>query len=194
MKVLIYGHSYVRDLSQKCTWEDSLVVGGNETVEYQFRYFPGKDYEFLLNNPGEFELLSDINPDVIVVVLGGNSVVNSKTNSEIKDFILCFYKRLHECLPRAIKLAVQIEPRFCQPGNRHGAPEAAEFNRRRQILNNFMNKNIKKNGLLDHMVLLGSTEYLNHHQYFNDGVHLQGEGLKRYQSAILGTLKYALGK
>ena len=101
----------MRDLSQKCTWEDSLVVDGNETVEYQFRYFPGKDYEFVLNNPGEFELLSKINPDVIV-----------------------------------------------------------------------------------HMVLLGSTEYLNHHQYFTDGVHLQGEGLKRYQAAIIGEVKYAMGK
>ena len=192
MKVLIYGHSYVRDLHQKCSWEEALPEGRALDITYEFRYFPGKDFEYILNKPGEFDDLAGLNPDIIVVVLGGNSITFDKTNNEIKDLMHCFYKKLNDTLPRAIKLAVQIEPRFCLPGNRHGAPEAEEFNRRRQVLNNFVNKTIKKNGLVDHMVLLGSTEYLNHHQFFRDGVHLSGVGLVRYQAAIQNTVQYAV--
>ena len=193
MKVLLYGHSYVRDLNQKCQWENHILVNNKlVNVEYHFRYFPGKDFEFLLNKEDEFGIVAAIKPDIIVIVLGGNSIVAAKSNEEIRALISSFYTKLRQSLPESIIIATQIEPRFCAPGNRHGAPEAEEFNRRRTVLNNFMNKTIKKAGLLNHMVLLGSSEFLNHHQYFTDGVHLKGIGLQRYQAAILGTIRYSL--
>lgn len=193
MKVLVYGHSYVRDLQSKCQWGDSILVKEKpEKVEYHFRYFCGKDFEFILNREGEFDIVDSLAPDVIVVVLGGNSIVNSKTNDQIRTLILDFFSKLRESLPDCTIIAAQIEPRFCDPGNRHGTPEAEEFNRRRTVLNNFMNKTVKKAGLINYMMLLGSTEFLNHHQYFTDGVHLSGVGLQRYQTAILNTVQYAL--
>lgn len=192
MKVLVYGNSYVRDLQSKCHWSDIMVNEQQEKIEYHFRYFCGKNYEYLLNKEGEFDIVAAIEPDVIVVVLGGNSIVNSKSNDEVRALIHDFYVKLRESLPDSIIIATQIEPRFCPPGNRHGAPEAEEFNRRRTVLNNYMNKTIKNAGLINYMVLLGSKNFLNHHQFFLDGVHLNGVGLERYQTAILSTIRYAL--
>ena len=77
-------------------------------------------------------------------------------------------------------------------GNRHGVPEAEEFNRRRQVINNFFNKTLKKQGHIDRVIQLGSANYLNHPQYYRDGVHLNNLGLARYKEALLGGLEYAL--
>ena len=192
MKVLIYGHSYVRDLV-KLQWKPELTVNGEQqTIHYSFRYFPGKDYEFLLNKDQEFEVLAEIKPDYVILVLGGNSIVNFKSNNEIKTTISEFYLRLHASLPHTIKLAVQIEPRYYLTGNHFHAPTAEEFNRRRQVLNNYLNKAIKKKGHLDHMVLLGSAADLNPTLYLADGVHMNEEGLLKYQAAIIRSLTYAM--
>ena len=193
MKVLIYGHSYVRDLNQKCQWENCLLVNqAPVNIEYCFRYFCGKDFEFVLNKEGEFDVVAALQPDIIVVVFGGNSIVNYKSNEDIRTLIWNFYQKLRESLPSATIIATQIEPRYCAPGNRHGAPAFEEFNRRRTVMNNYMNKTVKKAGFINNMVLLGSPEYLNHHQYFGDGVHLKGIGLQRYQTAVVGSIKYVL--
>ena len=126
MKVLFYGHSYVRDLHQKCNWAKPLIVGGQEVhVDCQFRYFPGKDCKLLVNRSQESAVLASINPDYIIVILGGNSIVESRTNGEINDLAAGFYARLNACLPHAVVIAAQIEPRYCE-ANWFGAPTCSE--------------------------------------------------------------------
>ena len=112
MKVLFYGHSYVRDLNQRCSWSEPLVIKGKAIqVNYQFRYFPGKDYEYLLNKPQEFDNLELINPDYIVVVLGGNSIVADKTNGDVNSLANAFYEKLRSSLPHTIVIAAQFSIR-----------------------------------------------------------------------------------
>ena len=194
MKVLVYGHSYVRDLHQLCDWRQALSYRGQQIrADFAFRYFPGKDYEFLLNQPQEFEIVKSVNPDYLVIVLGGNSVVNNKTNGDVKALMLQFYQKLNTALPQTIKLAVQIEPRYYAANNTLQAPMAEEFNKRRQILNNYMNKQLKKKGLINHVVILGSAGNLTADSY-RDGVHLTAEALQEYQAAILRSLSYAMEK
>lgn len=114
-------------------------------------------------------------------------------NSQIKEQVVASYTLLKAAVkPDSLRLAMQIEPRFVPVGNRHGEPEASEFNRRRLVLNNFINKSLKRQGLVDRVIQLGSVAFLNHPQYFRDGVHLRGIGLERYKDAVLGGLKYAL--
>ncbi|MPD02567.1 hypothetical protein E2C01_098158 [Portunus trituberculatus] len=103
-----------------------------------------------------------------------------------------FYERLNQHLPHCLKLALQIEPRYCLSDNRHGTPVFEEFNWHQHVLNNYLNKTIKNSGLLHHMVLLWSHDQLNHHQYFGDGVHLKDEGLVKYQARIIGAIVFAL--
>ena len=91
-----------------------------------------------------------------------------------------------------LRLAVQIEPRFVEAGDRFGTPEAEEYNRRRTIINNFVNKKLKKYGLVDNVILLGSVNFLRDPKYFLDGVHLKREGLLKYKEAGIHGLEYAL--
>lgn len=194
MLVVLVGHSYVRYLEWLPGWEDSVTLDNGEEVKLEFEFLsPGKDYQYFLDNPWVLDAISNLNPEVVVTILGGNSIVNTVTNSEINNRASAFYTRLNQVVgPNCLKLAVQIEPRFCSAGNSSGIPEPVEFNQRRQVLNNYLNKTLKKQKLIDNVILLGAANYLNHPKYFEDGVHLKQEGLIRYRMAIMGGIRYAL--
>ena len=195
MKILLFGHSYVRYLERLGKWdrELSLTSGKKVDCKFLFKSHPGKDYEYLLNNPQEFEIVRLINPDIIVVILGGNSISYKHSNTEITDLASEFYNKLKQVVRSdCLRLAVQIEPRFVDAGNKFGTPEAKEYNRRRTIVNNYVNKRLKKYVLVDNVILLGSVNYVRDPKYFSDGAHLKTGGLKMYKEAVLGGLKYAL--
>ena len=173
--------------------ELSLISGKKVDCKFLFKSHPGKDYEYLLSNPQEFEIVRLINPDIVVVILGGNSISDNHSNTEINDLASKFYNKLKQVVrPDCLKLAVQIEPRFVDAGNKFGTPEAEEYNRMRTVVNNYVNKRLKKYGLVDNVILLGPVNYLRDLKYFSDGVHLKTEGLQMYKKAVLGGLEYAL--
>ena len=195
MKVLVFGHSYVRHLQNLGDWDRELELRTGERVDcrFLFKSHPGKDYKYLLDNPQEFEIVRLIDPDVIIVILGGNCISDKFTNLEINDLALEFYNKLNTVVrPECIKLAMQIEPRFVAAGNRFGTPEADEYNRRRTVVNNFMNKKLRKQKLINNVVLLGSVNFLRDPKNFTDGVHLNKEGLELYKSAVIGGLIFSL--
>ena len=197
MKILLFGHSYVRHLERLGNWDRELSLTGGKKVDcrFLFKSHPGKDYTYLLKNPQEFGIIREFNPDVIIVILGGNSIGSKHSNPEINDLASRFYSKLKEVVRSdCLKLAVQIEPRFVDAGNRFGTPEAEEFNRRRTVVNNYVNKKLKKYGLVDGVIMLGSVNYLRDPKYFSDGVHLNTEGLLMYKDAVIGGLVYALEK
>ena len=195
MKILLFGYSYVRHLERlgNRDREFSLTSGKKVDCKFLFKSHPGKDYEYLLNNPQEFEIVRLINPDIIAVILGGNSISDKHSNTEINDLASEFYNKLKQVVRSDfLRLAVQVEPRFVDAGNKFGTPEAEEYNRRRTVVNNYVNKRFKKFGLVDNVILLGSVNYLRDPKYFSDGVHLKTDGLKMYKEAVLGGLKYVL--
>ena len=196
MNVLVFGHSYVRHLERLGNWDRELQLVSGEKVDcrFLFKSHPGKDYRYLLNNPQEFEIIKLIAPDVIIVILGGNSICARVTNVEINELALEFYHKLMTVIkPDCLRLAVQIEPRFVEADNRFGTPEAKEFNRRRAVVNNYMNRKLKKKNLIDNVITLGSVNFLRDPKYFEkDGVHLTKGGLLKYKEAVIGGLVYAL--
>lgn len=197
MKVLLFGHSFVRDLLSVGGWnrEVSLDDDSKVNLEFLFRYYSGKDFNYFLNNLELFDEIKSINPDAIVIILGGNIIVDKVSNSSIKLMVNDFYRRLKEVVkPDCIKFAAQIEPRYCHKGNRFGAPEAEEFNRRRTQINNHFNQTVKKHKLVDYLIF--SREDFKHRPelYKPDGVHLTHEGLELYKGSVLGGLMYALNR
>ena len=135
MKALLLGHSYVRHLECLGNWNRELMLANGEKVDckFLFKSHPGKEYKYLLDNPQEFGIIRAINPDVIIVILGGNSLCDEHTNIEINDLGSEFYKLKQVVRSDCLRLAVQIEPRFVDAGNRFGTPEAEAYNRRRTI-------------------------------------------------------------
>lgn len=170
------GHSYVKYLQRLPERQATLTLdcGEEASRELQFSAHPGKDYPHFLNNPEILEALGNQNIDVVVTILGGNSIVDSVTNTDINLRASEYYKWLRQIVgPSCLSLAAQIEPRFCSKGNKFGTPQPVEYNRWRQVLNNFLNKTLKKQKLVDNVILLGAANYLNHPKYFVDGVHLK---------------------
>ena len=195
MKILLFGHSYVRHLERLGNWdrELSLTSGKKVDCKFLFKSHSSKDYGYLLRNPQEFEIIRLIDPDIIVVILGGNYISDKHSNIEINDMASEFYNKLKQVVRLdCLRLAVQIEPRFVDAGNKFGMPEAEEYNRRRTVVNNYVNKKLKKYGLVDNVILPGSVNYLRDPKYFSDGVHLKTEGLLMYKEVVIGRLKCAL--
>lgn len=55
MKVVLFGHSYVQDLSRYGSWDRELELATGEKVplQFDFRAYPSKDYSFFLEHPEE---------------------------------------------------------------------------------------------------------------------------------------------
>ena len=195
MKVLLFGHSYVRHLERLGQWDQEVTLNTGVKVDcnFLFKSFPGKDYKYFLDNPQEFDTIKLIDPDIIVVILGGNSINARFSNCKVNELAEGFFLKLKTVVrPDCIRLPVQIEPRFVGPNDRHGTPRALEFNRRRTVVNNFVCKKLKKRGLVDRTILLGSVNFLRDPNLFTDGVHLSNAGLKLYRKAVIGGIVYAL--
>ena len=196
MKVLVFGHSYVRDLGQYLSDWDREVALSNKTValEFTFKSYPGKDYDYILNNPSEFEFVSSVDPDIVVIIFVGNLLVESVSDAQIKELAYKFFDKLQSVVkPTCLKLVSQIEPRFLEGPNKFGAVPYELFQRRRTLVNNYVNTKVRRKfKLVDYMVLLGNRAYMSREKYENKGVHLNLEGLKAYQAAVLGAIVHAL--
>ena len=60
------------------------------------------------------------------------------------------------------------------------------------FINNFVNKKLKKYGLVDNVILLGSVSFLRDLKYFSYSAHLKRDGLLKYKEAVIHGLEYAL--
>ena len=197
MKLLILGHSYVRDLERNFVWQPYREVIVDESVvrlRVHFQAYPGKDIPYFLEHPETFDRIASVKPDIIVVILGGNSIVSDLSNQQLRDNLFEFYDCLNSVLtPGCLRLAMQVEPRRPIAGNRFRAPEYREFNRRRNIVNAYMNRELKRAHMLDRVVLLGGANYLDDDEQFAaDGVHLSEEGRVDYKIALMNGVTYAL--
>ena len=198
MRVLLFGHSYVNHLRHLGNWNREVNLQDNSRVslEFLFKSYPGKDFRYFLDHDETFNVVRSEQPDAIVVILGGNSITSQYGNAEIKLMAEDFFKKLNNFLkPGCIRFVVQVETRFCKAGNRFGAPEHKEFERRRTLINNWYNGRIKRKGLVDRVVLLGSIKFLNTEENFDaDGVHLNRQGLESYQTAVVDSVRYHLDR
>lgn len=140
MKVLLFRHSYARGLSRHGSQDQELVLTNGQKIDVGvvLRAYCGKDAAHLVDNPQLVRDTEELGRDVVIVVLGRNSIISSVSNNQIKEKATEFYLILKESVnPDGLILAVQVEPQFVRAGNHHGAPEAEEFSQRRQIMNNY---------------------------------------------------------
>ena len=185
MKFVIFGHSYVRDLESLGHFSMSTSKG-KINIEYSSR--PGANIDTYLKDPTILEEIADSKPDIVLAIVGGNSIVNGTTNHELCVKLREFYKILRHKLPHALIIAAQVEQRFYKENNRFNAPQAEEFKARRRSLNTAI-KRIKDK---DNVLIVSGTNRLDHEVYYRDGVHLNKAGLKNYMSIVKTTVVYAL--
>ena len=184
MNLLQIGHSYVHDLVK----EIPLVFEtAGHTIEVSGIYKSGGTYNDFLNIPNLWSRVEAQKADIIVVILAGNSITESVTNSQIYTSSRLFYRRLRNQFPAAKIVSAQVEPRFYKAGNKWGCPVGTEFHKRRVAINNFL-RTLK---IKDHILMVGGPNHLdNIDLYCRDGVHLTNEGILFYYNMIKKTIRF----
>ena len=72
MRVLVFGSSLARDL-----WEFDRIrlyfIAGVK-VEFTYKFYKGKSYEYFIDHPDEIEKALSCQPDLVLVIFGANSI------------------------------------------------------------------------------------------------------------------------
>ena len=117
MRLLIIGHSWVSNLRDNGRTNINIV---GQKCEVHYICKPGKRYQDFSSDPSVFEEAANFNPDYVVVILVGNSILCRYSNTQIRELLQEFYTLLRRSVPAAKILATECEQRFYQPGNRLG--------------------------------------------------------------------------
>ena len=185
MRLLIIGHSWVSNL-QENGLTNINIVGQNCEVHYICK--PGKRYQDFSSDSSVFEEAANFNPDYIVVILVGNSILGRFSNTQIREWLQEFYTLLRRSVPAAKILATECEQRFYQPGNRFGAPVGEAYRLRRVAVSNLIRRLRSK----DHILRISETAKLdNIRLYKRDGVHLNTTGIKKLWGLLIKGVEHA---
>lgn len=117
--MIVFGHSYVRDLARHVTKDSDLILPSGErvTLQFQLSSLPEKDYGYFMEHPEKVNNIREVNPDVVIVVLRGNYLTASLFKVQITQKAAEFYALLKAAVgPGCLRLAVQVGPRFV-PGD-----------------------------------------------------------------------------
>ena len=182
MKVLIFGHSYVRDLERLGHKE---ITVNNISLQLAYLSFPGFRFVDLLQNPELLDKAISLDPDIIIVILGGNDIRTDIDLSEVRDNCRNFFTLLRSRLPGVFIIASQIEFRHLREVNRHGTPAEDLFRKLANSFNNWLNKQKFK----DKILIVNGVGKLSDVSLFKaDGVHLNIHGLKVLFELIVSAL------
>ena len=187
MRLLIIGHSYVRNLYERGV--TSFEFNGT-LVHVRYVFKGGASYDTYLNNPELFNPIESENADVVLVILAGNSIKNSVTNYQIYRQAVDFYQRLRIIFPWAIFVAAEVENRFHKPGNRWDCPVGQDYKLRRRAINNFLLKLKEK----QYLVMVAGPGRMDNQELYHDEVHLTRAGLDKYWQIIVNTIGYVIKK
>ena len=189
MKVVLFGHSYVRDLGKLS--ESTLKVNPTETLGISYSAFPGAKFSHFLGNPDRLQDLFDAQPDFVIVILGGNDFDNNTPLSEVCDRARAFYHLLRSNLPKTKIFATQVECRFYRPNNRFACPEAEQYKK----ITSYLNKFLKKLSYVDNLIcVLGPNRLSNKALFKTDGVHLTLVGVQKLWDIIKSFLVHKLSE
>ena len=186
-KVCVLGHSYVRDLEGQNHFEGIFP----DRTPYEIRYFykPGSCFDYWLDWPEELHSAVDWEPNYIFFLLGGNSITDDDSASNLTNKANTFIRVLKNSLPSAIIIPIQIEARYLKtPHPRFGTPAFPEY----RILRNRVNKFLQKNKEKHFLCIIAGPNNLDREEYYRfDKIHLTNLGNKVLLNIILGTLRYA---
>lgn len=177
MRCLILGHSYVRDLSTLGVQKFNI---NQQSCDFIYKFIPGASYDTFLNNSSLLENKVACNPDIVVVILGGNSIVRDISNHELFRRCRRFYETLRTLLPNSLIISAQVELRPGRSSTRFESPPPWIFKQRRNQLNKFLNRLKVK----DHMIIIAGPGKLDNPIYYRDHVHLNIHGLRLYMSSL----------
>ena len=174
MKVVVLGHSYVRDLSR--LGNERIKVGTSLEAEISYLAFPGIKFSTFIENQGLLNFVFETQPEHLVVILGGNDFDNYRSLNEVKTSAEVFYRILKNNLPNTRIYATQVETRFYTSGNHFDCPLPEVY----KYVTNYFNKKLRKLPYVDNIIcILGPGRLSNRDLFKADGVHLKLAGVRK---------------
>ena len=186
MRVAVVEHSYVRHIQRVGC---NSVCIHNKSVTFKYFSFPGATFSTFVQNCELLNPLRRYEPNIIILVLGGNDFCNTVSNQTIYknyEFVASYLKTI---LLNVVLIPCQIEKRFLPIQNRWNTSDTALFEKRRSAYNRKLNKCSLKHCLLR---VQGPGRLDDHSNYGVDGIHLSKQGIATYWSYILQTIDYHL--
>ena len=171
-RILLFGHSYIRDIQN--LGHKEVIVDDKFTIDLEYIFKPGGTVTHYCNNKGLLDPLIASSPDVLFIFLGGNDL---RTDRDIYDTIT-LYKNLvlylSSRLPNIPIICSYIEPRFALPGGPYHTPDQLVYKSYARKFNNWL-----KNWDVPYRKFLtwGSNRLENKDLFKQDGIHLNQQGL-----------------
>lgn len=184
MKIALLGHSFVRDLESHALTTES---------EHNFRYFwkPGSCFNYWLSRPSQLEDCIAFKPDILYIVLGSNSIVDSIPLCETKQKAKSFYSLLRSDLPVSIIVQCEIENRYLSFYNYKGTPPHLDYHRLRRRLNQY----ICSDKTIDFFCNIGGPGRLDKEVFYKrDKIHLNSAGLECYWDCLGSHIDFVISK
>ena len=188
LRVAILGHSYVRDLESLTVY--SGVLNDNKPYEIKYFFKEGSCFDYWLDWPQLLHDCIEFNPDILFIILGGNSLKEHVRVSLIKQKAKTFFQVIRNNLPNVKLVFCQVENRYLERSNRFGTPPYSRYRLIRNKLNKALQKLTNKDFLCCIALLAGPRRLDRLELYRSDSVHLSKPGIKLYFEIILKTLNY----
>ena len=187
MRVTIFGSSLVEYLANfDKEWKHTLK--GGQRIELTYYFYSGWSFNNFLKPSGLKELDSIVaeRPDIILTILGANSIKTTVDPRVVMFEASKFYKTLNEKFlainPQGIIIASQLPLRFVRnPKNRHNTPNPKTFKKIRDKINTKIVSLKTKH----HTLAIGGPGRLDGEDWFWDGVHFKEEGVSKQLDIIL---------
>ena len=191
LRVTCVGHSYVRRLMEYRMAQgdnpDLLEVDGR-WLELSYVHKGGENYAFFNRSPQYRQRIVQSNPDIVLVVLGGNAVGSGVPIPEASREMRDFHFWMRKALPNAIIVIAECEPRYntdCEideedlaPLDEDGVHRETFWSRR-----NAFNQAVNRTKLKD--FTLRTARYLNRREFYGRwGVHFNDRGNRFYWGMV----------
>ena len=188
MHLVLVGHSWVsklRDLGIRFIYPEGV------RVRLSFIGIPGGRYANFLDNRALFDQVASLHPDFVVVILAGNSILDTLSSAEVVAQLREFYGLLREKVPEARIIATHPEQRYYGVGNKWKASVGEEYHSKRNIIINVLNRLKCK----DHVLRISGANRLDDQNWYQrDGVHLTVQGYRKLLQYITDTVAFSLRK
>ena len=169
VKVVLLGHSYVRDLF-------SVFDYGIECdCEFRFFFKPGATVRGISMNENFVRSCIEWEPHVVFLLLGGNDIRCDWDIKETFEVYKNFCAKLKERLSNLVLICSTVEPRFAIANDRHRTPSLEQYN----VAAKAFNRLLKKWTVPDYRFMTwGANRLENVGLFAKDGVHLNTNGRK----------------
>ena len=195
MRLLVFGSIYARDIKNRHP-TNSLEIAGNN-IDITYRCYPGKSYEFFLQNPHLIDAVLACVPDFVITIFGGNSITINTSKSYLVNTCKSFYQLLFDKLkiinPNALIISHQIPLRFVF-NQFKDTPKPEDFKK----LRDHLNEKVRKLATVHHILLIAGPNRLDHIDCFRhernsrNRIHFTTDSIDYQYNRIVSKIEYIL--